>query len=372
MAEFGIDFRPIRPDWDPSDPKLIRLCEDLKRGPELLYRKMLLPESKGPYQDLLSVATDADFMIAGELVYAAPLVAEKLRMRWASVILSPFSFFSCFDPSMMANVPSLIHLRKLGSSAYRLGLSIGRLATRHWSDPVRDLPPFRRPATGMRPGIQGQVFFRSCAGALFTTSCPATARLSSQTVQAGFVYFDHQAPETCPLPELSSFLASGDAPVVFTQGSTAVHNPGNFYGVSAAAAERLGRRAILIGATANSKFNSPDLLTLPYIAYSQVFPYAAVNIHQGGSGTTGEALRAGRPMLVLPYGWDQPDNAAHVQRLGVGLHVARDAYTVETAASALMQLMRNARFASRAAAIRTRLVTEDGLARACTAIESIL
>ena len=61
-------------------------------------------------------------MIAGELVYAAPLVAEKLSLRWVSGILSPFSFFSSYDPSVLVNVPSLIHLRKVGWRTYRAGL----------------------------------------------------------------------------------------------------------------------------------------------------------------------------------------------------------------------------------------------------------
>jgi UDP:flavonoid glycosyltransferase YjiC (YdhE family) len=118
---------------------------------------------------------------------------------------------------------------------------------------------------------------------------------------------------------LRGFLAKGDAPLVFTQGSAAVHNPGDFYRGQCGVSKRSQRRAILIGGKAASEGDSPDILTLPYVAYSQVFPHAAVNVHQGGSGTVGEALRASRPMLVVPYGWDQPDNAARVQRLGVGV-----------------------------------------------------
>jgi Glycosyltransferase family 28 N-terminal domain len=103
VEALGISFQPMRPDWDPTDPQLIRQCDDLKKGPEVLYRKMLLPELRGTYTDLLSVARHADLLIAGELVYAAPLVAEKLKLPWVSAILSPFSFFSSFDPSVMVN-----------------------------------------------------------------------------------------------------------------------------------------------------------------------------------------------------------------------------------------------------------------------------
>ncbi len=372
VEALGINFHPIRPDWDPTDPELIRQCERVKKGPEVLYRKLLLPELRGTYEDLLSVARDADLMVAGELVYASPLVAEKLRLRWVSAILSPFSFFSSFDPSVMVNAPRLIHLRKLGSSAYRMGLNIGRVATRHWSNPVRNL----RRDEGLRrkcDPVFRDKFSPNLVLALFSP-CLAEPQPDwpSQTVQPGFVYFDNQASKTKLPPQLSSFLASGDAPVVFTQGSTAVHNPGDFYRVSVAAAKRLRRRAILIGTKTAPDVHSADVLAVPYAAYSQIFPYAAVNVHQGGSGTTGEALRSGRPMLVVPYGWDQPDNATRIQRLGVGLHVARDAYTVDTAGSALMALLQSAHFANRAAEVRTRLSAENGLATACTAIESIV
>jgi UDP:flavonoid glycosyltransferase YjiC (YdhE family) len=373
VEALGIGFHPLRPDWNPTDPELIRQCEDLKKGPEVLYRKMLLPELRNTYEDLLSAARGADLLVAGELVYASPLVAEKLGLRWVSMILSPFSFFSSHDPSVFVNAPGLIHLRKLGPLAYRLGLNLGRLATRHWSNPVREL----RRTEGLHPKcdpVFRDKFSRNLVLALFSC-CLAKPQPDwpPQTVQPGFVYFETQPSDTKLLQRLSTFLDQGDAPIVFTQGSTAVHNPGDFYQVSVAAAKRLQRRAILIGTTSDVPgAGGPDILTLPYAPYSQVFPHAAVNVHQGGSGTTGEALRAGRPMLIVPYGWDQPDNAYRVQRLGIGLHVTRKAYTVATASEALAKLLRISSFTDHATEVRTRLAAENGLATASTAIESML
>ena len=126
VEELGIEFHPIRPSWNPTDPDLSRQCEDLRRGLEVLYRKLLLPELRGTYDDLISVAASADLMIASELVYAAPLVAEKLSLPWASEILSPLSFFSSHDPSLIVSLPSLIHLRKAGWKTYRAGLNLCR------------------------------------------------------------------------------------------------------------------------------------------------------------------------------------------------------------------------------------------------------
>jgi rhamnosyltransferase subunit B len=368
----GIEFRSMRPDWDPTDPELIRMCEDLKKGPEVLYREMVLPRLRGTYDDLLAVAVDADLMIAGELVYAAPLVAEKLGLRWVSAILSPFSFFSAFDPSVMPHAPRMIYLRKAGPWAYRAALNLGRLATRHWSNPVRDL----RRVEGLRPEcdpVFRDKFSPHLVLALFSHwLARPQPDWPSQTVQPGFVFFENRSvDDEGVLSRLSSFLASGDAPIVFTQGSTAVHNPGDFYRVSAAAAKRLSRRAVLLGAKVALEGDSPDLLVLPYAPYSQIFPRSALIVHQGGSGTTGEALRSGRPMLIVPYGWDQPDNAARVERLGTGLHVARGDYSVDSAAASLNLLLESSRFSDRAAEVGAQMAGEEGLGSACDAVESV-
>jgi UDP:flavonoid glycosyltransferase YjiC (YdhE family) len=55
-----------------------------------------------------------------------------------------------------------------------------------------------------------------------------------------------------------------------------------------------------------------------YLPYSQVFPRAAAIVHQAGIGTLSYALRSGRPQLLTPVAFDQPDNAARAAGLGVG------------------------------------------------------
>ena len=372
VEELGIEFHSIRPNWDPTDQELIRQCENLRRGPEILYRKLVLPALRANYDDLISAAVDADLMIAGELVYAAPLVAEKLSLRWVSAILSPFSFFSSFDPSVLVNAPSLIHLHKLGWRAYRAGLDLGRLATWHWSNPVRRLRRELGLRTDCDPVFRDK-FSPNLVLALFSRwLAPPQPDWPRQTFQPGFVYFDRQNVEGTSSAELSAFLAAGDAPIVFTQGSIAVHHPGDFYEVSVEAAKRLGRRAVLLGAKTVAEAYSSQVLVLPYVPYSEIFPHAAVNVHQGGSGTTGQALKAGRPMLVVPYGWDQPDNAARIERLGTGLHLTRNNYSPGTATTALQRLLSEPQFARRATTIGTAMAEENGQTLACDAIEALL
>jgi len=134
----------------------------------------------------------------------------------------------------------------------------------------------------------------------------------------------------------------------------------------------LGRRAVLLGASEGLGPSSSQILALRYAPYSQIFPHAAVNVHQGGSGTTGEALRAGRPQLIVPYGWDQPDNAVRVERLGAGVHLPRREYSADTATAALGRLLGESSFSERGARVGAQIRAEDGITSACDAIESLL
>ena len=371
VEDAGLSFRSMRPDWNPTDSKLIRSCEDLRRGLEVLYRQMLLPELEHTYHDLISAAEGADLLIAGELVYAAPLVAEKSGLPWVSLILSPFSFFSCIDPSFTVNLPILFHLRRAGPAVYKAALGLGKLATRHWSNPVRRLRSRERLRRTCEPVFEDK-FSPHLVLALFSECfAPKQRDWPEQTLQPGFLW-QGDPSDAEAFRGLKEFLSAGTPPLVFTQGSTAVHNPRDFYDISVKAAKRLGLRALLIGTSAVWEEDNNDVLALPYVPYSQAFPKASVIIHQGGSGTTGEALRTGRPMLVVPYGWDQPDNAYRIERLGAGLHLPRSRYTVESATAAIGRLLDNPRYSAISAEPASQVQGENAIASACDAIHSLL
>jgi UDP:flavonoid glycosyltransferase YjiC (YdhE family) len=149
---------------------------------------------------------------------------------------------------------------------------------------------------------------------------------------------------------------------------------GDFYEQSAEAAERLGQRAVLlVGADDRNlpKRKLPDTICVArYAPYSQIFPRASVLIHQGGIGTTAQALRAGRPMLVMPYSHDQPDNARRVRRLGVAEVLARKAYKARPAAHLIAQLLSDNAYQVRATAVAAQVQAENGTVAACDALEA--
>jgi UDP:flavonoid glycosyltransferase YjiC (YdhE family) len=192
----------------------------------------------------------------------------------------------------------------------------------------------------------------------------------THTVQTGFAFYDGSATHA-DFSELVSFLTAGEPPIVFTLGSTAVSHPGNFYQASAEAALRLGKRAVLIG-SGDLQTGSSQILEIPYAPYSMVFPHASVIVHQGGSGTTGQAMRAGRPMLFVPFGWDQPDNAARVERFGAALSIARNEYSPGTAYKMLNRLLNEIQFTERAAKLGQALTLQNGIQEACDAVEGLV
>jgi rhamnosyltransferase subunit B len=82
-------------------------------------------------------------------------------------------------------------------------------------------------------------------------------------------------------------------------------------------------------------------------------------------------MRAGRPMLVVPYSHDQPDHAARLARLGVALSVARERYNSGIAAREIRTLLQDKRYAERAVEIGARVRSETATATACDLLSSL-
>jgi UDP:flavonoid glycosyltransferase YjiC (YdhE family) len=89
-------------------------------------------------------------------------------------------------------------------------------------------------------------------------------------------------------------------------------------------------------------------------------------------GTTSHGLLAGVPTLIVPFAFDQSDNAAHAQRLGVSRTVYRSKYRAPRVANELHKLLTQASYAQRAREVSRQLKQENGPARAADLIEQVL
>jgi rhamnosyltransferase subunit B len=372
IEALGFEFHQMRPHAIEYPAELTRII-DVKKGVEYFIRQWLLPNLRETYSDLMNIAKGADFIISGEIVYATRLVAEKLGIRWASSALPPSSFFSAYDPPVLAPFPFLAKLRPLGVAVNRGVINLAKSVTESWAEPIHQLRrELKLPELAGNPLIDDK-FSPYLVLAMFS---PVLAKpqpdWATNTIVTGFAFYDddRQAELTS---ELQQFLDAGEPPIIFTLGSVAVLNPGFFYQESIQATTRLNCRAVLLmGGNPLPKKLPKEIIAIDYAPYSKLFPHARAIVHQGGIGTTGQALQAGCPTLVVPYLGDQPDNAARVKRLGTSRTILRQQYSAARVTKELSKLIGNPSYAAKAAEIGRIVQSENGASAACDAIEKQL
>jgi UDP:flavonoid glycosyltransferase YjiC (YdhE family) len=94
-------------------------------------------------------------------------------------------------------------------------------------------------------------------------------------------------------------------------------------------------------------------------------------VHQGGVGTTAQCLRAGRPMLIMPYSHDQPDNARRMRRMGVARVIQRSQYKPWRVARRVRKMLADAEYAEQAQKAAEEVARENGVKTACDALEAL-
>ena len=378
LAPLGLEFHAIRPDIDPTNNVLVEMVYDIKHGTEHGLRDFLFPSLRQTYDDLMDAATRpvrADLMLLGELNYAGPLVAEVTRIPWASYVLAPLSFFSAFDPPVLPPYPRLAKADKKVPGFGRVIRRVARFASRKWPEPIYDLRRELGLPRGANPLFDAK-HSPELVLALFSQVLGVAQKdWPANTLIAGFAYYDADAGNGKLPPHLERFVASGEPPVVFTLGSAAVLAAGNFYEVSAKAAMELGVRAVLLIGTDprnQPKQKLPDSICVAeYAPYSALFSRARLVVHQGGVGTTAQCLRAGKPMLIMPYSHDQPDNARRMKRLGVAKVIQKASYKPKKVTRKLRKILEDPGIANKARAVAKQMRGEDGVKTACDALEAL-
>ena len=378
IEPLGLEFHAVRPDIDPTNSVQIEMIYDIKKGTERGLRDFLFPSLRQTYDDLLDAATQparADLLLLGELNYAGPIVAEVTGIPWASYVLAPLSFFSAFDPPVLPMYPRLARADKTVPGLGRVIKRLARFVSRKWPEPIYELRSELGLPKGANPLFDAK-HSPNLVLALFSEVLGQEQKdWPENTLITGFCYYDADAGNAALPSNLEAFLAAGEPPVVFTLGSAAVLAAGKFYEFSARAAIRLGIRAVLLIGTDPRNLPRQSLpehiCVTEYAPYSALFSRARMVVHQGGVGTTAQCLRAGEPMLIMPYSHDQPDNARRMRRLKVSRTIQRANYTPLRVARKLKSMLANRQIARRAELVARRLEHENGVKSACDALEEL-
>jgi rhamnosyltransferase subunit B len=377
IEALGIEFRPIRPDVAAfRDPETLNRLMDPRHGSARVVLHFMIPALAETYEDLTSASDGADLIITSPFTFATSLVAEKKQIPWVSTALCPVTIPSAYDPPIIPGSAILSVFRPLAPLYYGLAFKYVRSVTAPWGEPWHRLrQQIGLPVIERNPLVDG--YSPHLVLALFSKLLMEKQKdWPPHTVRTGFPFFDQSGDEPLQFSErLEKFLQEGEPPIVFTLGSAASWVAGDFYQICLEAAQILKKRAVLlVGSKPDNQIGSlPDnVIVESYAPFSNLFARSAVNVHHGGVGTTGQAMRAGRPMLVVPFAHDQPDNAYRVVRLGIARTITKQKLSAVRMAKELDKLLSEASYRAKSEEVANQVRQEDGVTVACNAIEALV
>ena len=370
----GLEFFAVRPNIpQPQDQQqdLIDKIMNPRTGPRFLTEEVVFPAIRDSYADLLQAVSGADLLVTHPAAPAGPLVGRKTGMRWISTVLAPLSFFSAYDPPVPPYMQWTRRFSVLGPRFNKWSLDFMKSSYK-----AKVVAEFRE-ELGLsdfgNPTFEGQ-HSPALVLALFSrVFAQPQPDWPPQTKITGFCFYDGR--HIVPMPvELERFLDDGPPPIVFTLGSSAVWVARDFFRESIETAKRLGRRAVLlIGDQRNRLEAVPEgMIAADYAPYQTLLPRCAAMVHHGGVGTTSQGLLAGVPTLIVPFAFDQSDNAEHARRLGTSRTLYKQNYRAPRVFKELRELIERPEYAQNAAAVSKKLKQENGPATAADLIEQVL
>jgi len=107
-----------------------------------------------------------------------------------------------------------------------------------------------------------------------------------------------------------------------------------------------------------------------FVPFRWLLKRSAMLVHHGGIGSMSQALAAGVPQVIMPMAHDQFDNAARVERLGVGRSLPTKRFRGPALADMIRGLLDDSAVAGRCRDVAARLADADGLERASDEIEA--
>lgn len=333
-------------DWAAPTPQegLVCVIDRVMCGPALAYARDVLAEL---------ARERADAIVNCELL-AGPMVAAEVADIPFALLCPNVSLLPLPDVPPMG--PGLLPARSAEERALHAEIAAANEALFD-----RGLPALNaaRAALGLAPLAHVADQIHAAAGVFL-----ATARafdFAPAALPAGMSYVAPQLDD--PASEetwQSPWPASDTRPLVLISFSTTFQNQGAALQRALEAASVLPARVLVtVGPALDvARFTIGDNTRLVARApHAAVMAEAAAVCCHGGHGTVIRALASGCPLLVLPMGRDQNDNAARVVAKGAGLSLSQDSGVAEIRA-ALQRLLDEPGFTEGAERLRRAIHAE--------------
>ena len=352
------DTDPLR-DWEVKFPPALigRLRDRLFIGPSLPHAQDILDEI---------ARFDADVVVSSEMLFGPMAGAEAAGvpcvLMAANVYLFPRPGVPPFGPGLM---PARNAVERLRDTFIRtMALRAFGKGTRPFNETRRTLglDPLRHPFDQLQR-LARQVVLTSEAFDFPSEASPANL------VYAGPELDDPAwtAPWRSPWPD-------GDRrPLVLVGFSTTFQNQADAMGRVIDALAELDVRAVVTtgpAVDAASLPARPNVHVCASAPHSQLLREAAAVITHCGHGTVIRSLAAGVPLVCMPMGRDQNENAARVVHHGAGVRLSPSAAPARIR-EAVSQVVSSPAFRERARAIGNQIVRDARGSRAVSVLEEV-
>jgi sterol 3beta-glucosyltransferase len=321
-------------------------------------------------EQLVEAWADRDCVIFTATSTFAYFAADRLGARCAMVVYLPTVATGAFAHPVLT--PGLA-LGKRGNLASWL---IGeRLQKQTFQEPLKPTArrPWRLPVFPLSTDRRGAAW----------PPIPLLHAYSPELVPRPPDWPEHVTVTGWLLPEPShealpdsveQFLQQGPPPIYISFGSMPLAAPERVAQLLAATLHRAGQRAIIGGAAlaqAAGCHSSEAVLAAEGLPFEPLLHRVSAVVHHGGSGSVGATLRVGRPLLVVPFAFDQFFWGERVRRLGAGPRpIPFRRLSEKRLADAFVDLA-SGRYDAAARELGERIRAEDGVGRALEEIERI-
>lgn len=341
---------PLR-DWDASGPDEVieRLCQGVICAPALAYaedvREALAEEP-------------ADLVVTNELLFGAMMGAEAAGVRFAVLTgnLWPFHTREDIPPFGPGLAPATDDLERMRDTAIRAAVTMAYENRRAALDAARE-------ALGL-PALER--FFDQLQGAVSILVGVSRAFDFNATPPQPFAYAGPLVSD--PEWAQATDVRPGARPLVLISTSTLYQRQEDLMRrcIEAMRGEPVDAIATLGPALDPADFTGApeNVEVLASGSHDAIAPRCAAVISHAGHGTILRPLMLGVPLVNLPMGRDQPDNAARVAARGAGITLAPDS-DVAAIRAALREVLAEPRYRENARAFGREIAKEaDGGARA--------
>ena len=326
-------------DWDVDEPRqgLMRLVEKIMAGPALFYAQDVIEELK---------REPADLVVSSEILPGVAAGCEYLGQRFALLAVN-LSLFPL--PGIPPLGPGLAPPRNDEEGA--LHEEIRRATVALWDSGLSALNAARE-ALGLDPLASVRDYRHRAERFLMATS--RAFDFAPPVLASDIRYVGPQLGEPAwAAPWASPWPSDDRRPLVAVCFSTSFQNHITvLQRIIDAVAMQPVRAVVTLGDTISSgELHAAENVVLVHSApHDALMQEADLVVTHGGHGTVLRALAHCRPILIIPHGRDQHDNAIRVTERGAGLSLPTGA-RMEQIASAIHALLTQPSFAEAAASL---------------------